>query len=158
MKNSNIIGLQESDCKQIAEKLNTLLANYSIFYQNTRGAHWNIKGDQFFTLHPKFEELYNNLVLKIDEIAERILTLGATPNHNYSDYLTVSSIKESKEVSDGTKCVEQILNSFKTIIELQRELLDITDKAEDEGTNSQMSDYITEQEKEVWMYKAYLGK
>lgn len=158
MNNSIIIGLNEKDCQKIAEKLNVLLANYSIFYQNTRGAHWNIKGDQFFTLHPKFEELYNNLILKIDEIAERILTLGATPKHNYSDYLKVSTIKESKEVSDGTKFVENILDSFKTIISLQRELLDITEEAGDEGTNSQMSDYITEQEKEIWMYNAYLGK
>lgn len=158
MNNSIIIGLNEKDCQKIAEKLNVLLANYSIFYQNTRGAHWNIKGDQFFTLHPKFEELYNNLILKIDEIAERILTLGATPKHNYSDYLKVSTIKESKEVSDGTKFVENILDSFKTIISLQRELLYITEEAGDEGTNSQMSDYITEQEKEIWMYNAYLGK
>lgn len=158
MKNSSIIGLKDADCKKIAEKLNLLLANYSVFYQNTRGAHWNIKGDHFFTLHPKFEELYNGLVLKIDEIAERILTLGATPGHNYSEYLNLSIIKESKEVSNGTKCVENILDSFKTVINLQRELLEITDKAGDEGTNSQMSDYITEQEKEVWMYNAYLGK
>lgn len=158
MKNANIIGLKETDCKKIAEKLNVLLANYSVFYQNTRGAHWNIKGDQFFTLHPKFEELYDNLVLKIDEIAERILTLGATPNHNFSDYLQLSSIKESREVSDANKCVENILNSFKTVIDLQRELLEITAEANDEGTNSQMSDYITEQEKEVWMYNSYLGK
>ncbi len=158
MKNANIIGLQKADCQKIAEKLNILLANYSVFYQNTRGSHWNIKGDQFFTLHPKFEELYNSLVLKIDEIAERILTLGATPAHNYSDYLKTATIQESQEVSDGTKSVEIILNSFKVVIDLQRELLDITDAAGDEGTNSQMSDYITEQEKEVWMYNSYLGK
>ena len=158
MKNESIIGLKDADCKNISEKLNVLLANYSVFYQNTRGAHWNIKGDQFFTLHPKFEELYNNLVLKIDEIAERILTLGSTPNHNYSDYLKLSTIKESTDVSDGSKCVQNILNSFKTVIELQRELLDTTEEAGDEGTNSQMSDYITEQEKEVWMYNSYLGK
>ncbi|PWN68252.1 DNA starvation/stationary phase protection protein [Chryseobacterium phosphatilyticum] len=158
MKNASIIGLKEADCKKISEKLNVLLANYSVFYQNTRGSHWNIKGDQFFTLHPKFEELYNSLVLKIDEIAERILTLGAIPAHNYSDYLKVATIKESKEVSDGTKSVEQILSSFKVVLDLQRELLDITDAAGDEGTNSQMSDYITEQEKEVWMYNSYLGK
>lgn len=157
MKNS-IIGLKEADCKKIAEKLNVLLANYSVFYQNTRGAHWNIKGNQFFTLHPKFEELYNGLVLKIDAIAERILTLGAAPTHNYSEYLKVSTIKESSEVSDANKCVEGILASFKIVIDLQRELLDLTEKAGDEGTNSQMSDYITEQEKEVWMYNAYLAK
>ncbi|MEJ8591558.1 DNA starvation/stationary phase protection protein [Riemerella anatipestifer] len=158
MKNSKIIGLKESDCQNITEKLNILLANYSIFYQNTRGAHWNIKGADFFTLHPKFEELYDSLVLKIDEIAERILTLGATPNHNYSDYLKVSSIKESKEVTDGNKCIEQILESFKIVIDLQREILEIAGEAGDEGTNSQMSDYIKEQEKEVWMYNAFLGK
>ena len=157
MKNSNIIGLREEDCKNIAEKLNILLANYSVFYQNTRGAHWNIKGEQFFVLHPKFEELYDNLVLKIDEIAERILTLGHVPSHNYSDYLKDSTIKESKEVHNGKKCVEDILNSFKVVIDLQRELLEITDKANDEGTNALMSGYITEQEKDVWMYNAYLG-
>lgn len=158
MKNTNFIGLKESDCEMIAEKLNILLANYSIFYQNTRGAHWNIKGNDFFTLHIKFEELYDGLILKIDEIAERILTLGATPNHNFSDYQKLSSIKESKEVTDGNKCVLNILESFKTIIEMQRELLDTTNKAGDEGTNAQISGYITEQEKLVWMYSAYLGK
>lgn len=158
MKNTSIIGLSEESAKVIAEKLNVLLANYSVFYQNTRGAHWNIKGEQFFTLHPKFEELYDSLVLKIDEIAERILTLGATPSHNYSDYLKASTIKESQEVSDGTKCVEQILESFKTLINIQREILDIAGEAGDEATNSQMGDYITEQEKEVWMYNSYLGK
>ena len=158
MKNSNIIGLQEGDCKKIAEKLNVLLANYSIFYQNTRGAHWNIKGNDFFTLHLKFEELYDGLILKIDEIAERILTLGYHPHHNFSDYQKLSTIQESKEVSNGNKCILNILESFKTIIDIQRDLLEITDKARDEGTNAQMSGYITEQEKLVWMYNAYLGK
>lgn len=158
MNNLKIIGLNETDGAQISEKLNILLANYSLFYQNTRGAHWNIKGEKFFTLHPKFEELYDNLVIKIDEIAERILTLGHTPNHNYSDYLTQSTIKESKEVSDADNAVENILASFKVVIDLQRDLLDASEKAGDEGTNAQMSDYITEQEKEVWMYNSYLGK
>ena len=158
MKNSNLIGLKEADCKKIAEKLNVLLANYSVFYQNTRGAHWNVRGEHFFTLHSKFEELYNELIDKIDEIAERILTLGYVPTHNFSDYLEVSTIKESKEVHDGKKCVENILHSLKTVIELQRELLDITEKANDEGTNTLISDYIIKQEKEVWMYNAYLGQ
>lgn len=158
MKRSNLIGLNEAGCKKINVKLNALLANYSIFYQNTRGAHWNIKGDQFFTLHPKFEELYDNLILKIDEIAERILTLKGTPVHNYSEYLKASTIKETKEVSDPTKCVEQILDSFGIVIALERELLDLSADLGDEGTNALMSDYISEQEKEVWMYKAYLGK
>jgi len=157
MKHIHLIGIDPKDCAIIAEKLNVLLANYSVFYQNTRGAHWNIKGDDFFTLHLKFEELYNNLILKIDEVAERILTLGFSPEHNYTSYLEKATIEESKDVSDGNKCVENILKSLKILIQLQRELLTITEKAGDEGTNALMSDYISEQEKEAWMYNSYLG-
>jgi len=158
MKKLNPIGLDEKKSQQLAEKLNLLLANYSIFYQNTRGYHWNIKGDKFFELHLKFEELYNDLLLKIDEIAERILTLGHTPNHRYSDYKSVSGIKESKQVSDGKKAVTDILKSFKSIITLQRQLLSLSADANDEGTNALMSDYIREQEKLVWMYSAFLNQ
>lgn len=158
MSNLNSIGLDSKKAKLLAEKLNDLLANYSIFYQNTRGYHWNIKGEKFFELHLKFEELYNDLLLKIDEVAERILTLGHTPNHNYTDYRKVSKIKESVEVSDGIKAVGNILDSFKTIIILQRELLDLSADADDEGTNALMSDYIRSQEKLVWMYSSFLNK
>lgn len=154
----NAIGLDKKKSKQLAEKLNVLLANYSIFYQNTRGFHWNIKGEKFFELHLKFEELYNDLLLKIDEVAERILTLGFSPEHNYSTYARLSGVKESAKVTDGIKSVEQILESFKTIIILQRELLELSADANDEGTNALMSDYIRAQEKQVWMYSAFLKK
>jgi starvation-inducible DNA-binding protein len=156
MKNLNAIGLDKSKSKELAEKLNILLANYSIFYQNTRGYHWNIKGQKFFELHLKFEELYTDLLLKIDEVAERILTLGHTPLHNYSTYKHTSRITESTEVSDGIKAVENILESFKITITLQREILNLAAETEDEGTNALMSDYIRAQEKLVWMYSAFL--
>jgi starvation-inducible DNA-binding protein len=158
MKSTNAIGLDTIKSQQLADKLNDLLANYSVFYQNTRGYHWNIKGEKFFELHLKFEELYNDLLLKIDEVAERILTLGHSPKHNYSDYMTVSKILESKQVIDGIKAVSNILDSFKTIITLQRELLLLSGEAGDEGTNALMSDYIRAQEKSVWMYSAFLNK
>ncbi|MFZ1806267.1 MAG: Dps family protein [Cyclobacteriaceae bacterium] len=158
MKSTNAIGLEVGKAKQLAKKLNVLLANYSLFYQNTRGYHWNIKGEKFFELHLKFEELYNDLLLKIDEVAERILTLGHSPNHTYSDYADVSTIKESKQVSDGVKAVTNILESFKTLISLQRELLQLSEEAGDEGTNALMSDYIRAQEKLIWMYSAFLNK
>jgi len=72
METLNSIGLNVKKSTELADKLNTLLANYSIFYQNTRGYHWSIKGEKFFELHLKFEELYNDLFIKIDEVAERI--------------------------------------------------------------------------------------
>jgi len=158
MNNKNLIGLDKDKAKHLAEKLNELLANYSIFYQNTRGYHWNIKGEKFFELHLKFEELYNDLFSKIDEVAERILTLGHTPKHNYSDYRTSSKIKESVQISDGIKAVEDILSSFQTIIIFQREILNISGDVGDEGTNALMSDYISLQEKLVWMYSSFLNK
>ncbi len=158
MKNLNAIGLDTAKSKELANKLNVLLANYSVFYQNTRGYHWNIKGEKFFELHLKFEELYNNLLLKIDEVAERILTLGHNPGHRYSDYVKNSLIAESNQVSDGYKAVGEILEALKTLILKQRELLILSADINDEGTNALMSDYIREQEKLVWMYSAFLKK
>ncbi|MCL4116063.1 UNVERIFIED_CONTAM: hypothetical protein GTU68_007465 [Idotea baltica] len=158
MANLNAIGLTVTDSKELADKLNVLLAEYSIFYQNVRGFHWNIKGEKFFELHVKFEELYNDLLLKIDEVAERILTLGYAPNHKYSDYEKIANVKVSSEVSDGIKAVNNILDSFSIIIKMQRDLLTISGEANDEGTNALMSDYIREQEKLVWMYSAFLGR
>ena len=105
----------------------------------------------------KFEELYNDAVLKVDEIAERVLTLGATPLHTFSDYLKYSSIKEAANVKDGNGTVSTTLANLKILLELEREILDLAGDAGDEGTNSQMSDYITQQEKTVWMLTAYLG-
>lgn len=156
MDKKNVIGLDHDKAKKIGIKLNTLLASYSIFYQNTRNYHWNIKGENFFELHIKFEELYTDLFEKIDEIAERILTLGYTPLHNYSDYFTLSKIKESKEVNNGMKAMSDILSSFAIILPLQREILALASDADDEGTVAILSDFIRTQEKLVWMYASCL--
>lgn len=150
------IGLDTNKSKQLAGQLNKLLANYQLFYINTRGFHWNITGDKFFELHAKFEELYTDLLVKVDEVAERILTLGYTPLHAFSDYTQVSTIKEAKNISDGKKAMQNILESFSNLIGLEREILELAADAGDEGTNALMSDYIREQEKLVWMYSAYL--
>ena len=153
---TNFIGLDKGKSKVLSEKLNELLADYSIFYQNIRGYHWNITGDKFFELHAKFQELYEDLFIKIDEVAERIKTLGHTANHQFSVYQKLAKVKESTEVSDGIKDVKDTLESLKIIISLQREILDLSADANDEGTNALMSDYISQQEKLVWMYTAYL--
>ncbi|WKZ64800.1 MAG: Dps family protein [Flavobacteriales bacterium] len=158
MKKTNTIGLDAKKADKLVSGLNRLLANYAVFYQNARGYHWNIKGEKFFELHLKFEELYNDLLLKIDDVAERILTLGGTPEHNYSHYHKVATIKESRHVSDGVAAVKEVLAAFKTVILLQRELLELSADAKDEGTNALMSDYIRAQEKLVWMYSAFLAK
>ncbi len=155
---TNQIGLQTEQSNKLAKELNVLLANYQMFYQNLRGFHWNIQGPSFFELHVKFEELYTDAVIKVDEIAERVLTLGETPYHTFSAYLEHSSIKEAANVKDGQGTVSTTLANLKTLLEMERAILDLAGEAGDEGTNSQMSDYITQQEKTVWMLTAYLGK
>lgn len=153
----NRIGLDEQAASQLIEGLDTLLANYQILYQNVRGYHWNIRGDKFFELHAKFETTYTDLLTKVDEVAERVLTLGGTPSHSYSAYLKASSIKEQTGVHDGVTCVSGLLDGYQTLLQLQRELLSKAAEADDEGTVSLLSDYIASQEKEVWMLSSYIA-
>ncbi len=156
MQTTNI-GLNPEKSKELADNLNDLLANYQLFYMNVRGFHWNIKGEKFFELHVKFEELYNDLILKIDELAERIVTLGHTPLHAFEDYLSISKIAPEKDISDGKVAMNSIVKSFQTVLLKQRALLSMSAEADDEGTNAMMSDYVREQEKLVWMYTSFLG-
>lgn len=158
MKNLNQIGLDQAESFAMIEKLNDLLANYQIAYQNLRGFHWNVKGEKFFVLHEKFEELYDNFAEKIDEIAERILTLGGTPVHAFRGYLELSEIKPVENETDGLKCVQHVLDSFAVLLKKEREILDLAGDHHDEGTNAMASDYIREKEKLVWMYSAFLSK
>ena len=154
---NNQIGLAIDKSSELAQKLNTLLANYQLFYGNARALHWNIKGEKFFELHQKFEELYLDSFEKIDEIAERILTLGESPLHTYSDYLKHAQINEAANISQARESVETVLAGFKTLLEIEREILNLSGDLNDEGTNALMSDYIREQEKSVWMYNAFLN-
>ncbi|MCH7402796.1 DNA starvation/stationary phase protection protein [Belliella kenyensis] len=153
---TNDIGLEIKDSKVLAKKLNELLANYEIYYQNLRNFHWNVSGPNFFELHAKFEELYNAANLGIDEVAERILTLGIRPLSSFDEYIHNAEIKEAKEVGDAKKMVEIVRDNLNTLLKLEREVLDIASEQNDEGTVSLMSEYITGKEKVVWMLSAYL--
>ncbi|MEM0516042.1 Dps family protein [Pseudoalteromonas sp. YIC-827] len=156
MSQVNAIGLDTQETETIIDELNRLLSCYQIQYMNARGFHWNIKGRDFFELHVKFEEIYNLLLEKVDEIAERILTLGGEPLHAFTDYIELSQINEAKNISDGVQAVQNLLDGYTTLIKMQRNILVDASDNEDEGTAALMSDYIKEQEKLVWMLKAYL--
>ncbi|SFZ93891.1 starvation-inducible DNA-binding protein [Flaviramulus basaltis] len=153
----NSLGLDTKKTKDLADDLNQLLANFQIYYQNLRGIHWNIKGKRFFDLHVKFEELYTDANMKVDLIAERILTLGETPLHTFEDYTAKGSVPVGKNISQDEKAVTLIVDSLTQLLKIERQILDKSDDANDEGTNSMMSDFITEQEKTVWMMKAWLS-
>ena len=153
----NHLGLPSKETKKNIDLLNELLANFQVYYQNLRGVHWNIRGKRFFDLHMKFEELYNNAQLRVDEIAERILTLGGTPLHTFADYLDLNKIKVGKNISADEEAVNLVIESLQGLLKLERILLQTSDEINDEGTNSMISDLITEQEKDIWMLQAFLG-
>ncbi len=153
---TNEIGLELKESKPLVKRLNMLLANYQIYYQNLRNFHWNVSGPNFFELHAKFEELYTSGNLAVDAIAERILTLGERPYSSYGEYIENSDIKEAKEVNEAMKMVEIIRNNQNDLLSLERQILEAAGEVGDEGTVSLMSDFITEKEKVVWMLSAYL--
>ena len=154
----NSIGLEVKVAKGLATDLNELLSNFQLYYQNLRGIHWNIKGKRFFDLHVKFEELYDDANMKVDEIAERILTLGGTPLHTFDDYMENVRIPIGKNIYQDEKAVQLIVDSLSGLLSIERTILEKAGDANDEGTNSMMSDFITEQEKTVWMMKAWLNE
>lgn len=154
-KELNVLGLPVKEAEVIAAELNILLSNFQVYYQNLRGLHWNIRGKRFFQLHVKFEELYNDAQLKIDLIAERVLTLGGTPLHTFEDYIANNQLRVGKNISKDTEAVGLIIKSLADLLKIERVILDETAKIDDEGTNSMMSDFIKEQEKTVWMMKAW---
>ncbi|MGF1738329.1 Dps family protein [Photobacterium satsumensis] len=155
MSTQNMIGLDSCKAEELAIQLNKLLANYQVLYMNARGYHWNIKGKEFFELHAKFEEIYTDLQVKIDELAERVLTLGATPSHSFTHYVQVSEIKEHLNSHAGDECVSGLQQGFKVLLGMQRGILALAGEADDEGTAAIMGDYIREQEKLMWMLNAY---
>jgi len=152
----NSIGLPVKETEILVAELNILLSSFQVYYQNLRGLHWNIRGKRFFDLHLKFEELYNDSQLKIDLIAERVLTLGGIPFHTFDDYIKNSKIKVGKNIHNDEEAITLIVNSLTELLKVERVILLQSGTIDDEGTNSMMSDFIKEQEKTIWMMKAWL--
>ncbi|WP_037320948.1 Dps family protein [Salegentibacter sp. Hel_I_6] len=152
------LGLDKEKTKTTVDELNVLLADYHLYYQKLRNFHWNVIGKNFFDLHEKFEELYDEAKLKVDEIAERILTLRYTPISNLTDYLEASSIKESKADLTDYEMIETLLKDHGILLKQMRSVVETADKAGDEGTIDLIGAYIRELEKTSWMLDAWKMK
>ena len=139
---------------EIVRKLNLLLSNYEMYYQNLRALHWNIKGKLFFMLHAKYEELYNEAAEVIDEIAERVLTLDETPLHTYEDFISNSKINAVKNVSEADQSLNIVLQNQETLHSVAYEVNDIASESGDEGTVALISEIISSLEKNIWMLKS----
>lgn len=149
------LNLDKDKITTTAKALDILLADYHLYYQKLRNFHWNIKGKNFFDLHVKFEEMYNDALLKIDEIAERILTLRFQPVSNYSDYLKISNIKEATSEQKDMAMVKALLKDHGTLLKQMREIIEKAGDADDEGTIDLMGGYVAQLEKTSWMLDAW---
>ncbi|WP_224997955.1 Dps family protein [Cesiribacter sp. SM1] len=160
MKNNKhtAIGLSTAGSEQLAELLNGLLADFQLYYQNLRGFHWNVRGQHFFELHARFEQLYTEAQENIDSIAERILTLGYTPLHTFEDYRKVSDIPAHRNLTDGKATVKALVEILQSLLIRERKALQLAQEAADEGTVELLTGLISAQEKHVWMQRAWLNE
>lgn len=151
----NYLNIKEEHLLPVVIELNTLLADYHLYYQKLRNFHWNILGRNFFDLHDQFEEMYTDARIKIDEIAERILTLRYHPMSNLSAYLKTARIKESSGKLQDREMVEEILRAHNILLKQMSEVIAKAEAIKDEGTIDLMGAYIREMEKTSWMLHAW---
>ncbi|HET7360737.1 MAG TPA: DNA starvation/stationary phase protection protein [Salinimicrobium sp.] len=152
------LNLDKKKTESTVKQLNILLADYHMYYQKLRNFHWNIIGKNFFDLHEKFEELYTDAIEKVDEIAERILTLRHEPISNYTDFLKQSNLKESPSNLTDSKMISTLLEDHGKILEQMSKVVETADKNKDEGTIDLIGGYIRELEKTSWMLDAWKMK
>ena len=151
----NYLNISDNKLVPVVGELNMLLADYSVYYQKLRSFHWNVLGQNFFDLHEKFEELYTDARIKVDDIAERVLTLRYHPVSNFSKYLKISSIEEVSPLIDDKEMVSEILSDHQKILKQMKITIEAAEEAGDEGTLDMMGSYIAELEKSSWMLDAW---
>lgn len=151
----NYLNMSDKKLVPVVVELNTLLTNYNVYYQKLRNFHWNILGKNFFELHDQFEQLYTAAQTKIDEIAERILTLKYHPISKMGDYLEISQIEESSPLLTDKEMVEILINDHKILLSQMKVVIDHANNAEDEGTIDMLGAYVRELEKSSWMLNAW---
>ncbi len=144
--------------EKIINRLNDLLAAYQVVYFNTRSSHWMIKGENFFELHKVFETAYNDATVKIDDIAERILTLGGIPKMFATDMIKSSVVKEKKVSGDQTECVKGMIEDQEALEVIENEIVKMADDANDVVTADMLTKYLGQQQKTNWMLYQFLKK
>lgn len=139
-------------------ELNRQLANWSVLYFKLHHYHWFVKGDQFFELHQKFEEFYNEAASYVDQIAEFLLTKGESPISTMREFLEQATIKEAEGNETAEQMVQQVTQDFKTISEEAKAVIKVAKSAGDAATALMLTDHVAKLEKHIWMLTAYTAK
>jgi starvation-inducible DNA-binding protein len=143
--------------KDVIQEINQQVANWTVLYTKLHNYHWYVKGRHFFTLHVKFEELYNEAGTIIDEFAERILALEGKPVATLKECLEMATIKEAKGNEKEEDMVSQLHDDFAKIVDELQKGIEIAEQEEDAATADMMTEVKMSLRKHMWMFKAYLG-
>ncbi|WP_368297354.1 Dps family protein [Cytobacillus firmus] len=143
--------------KELVQAVNQQVANWTVLYVKLHNYHWYIIGKNFFTLHAKFEELYNEANVHVDELAERILALEAKPVATMKEVLETSSLKEATGKENEEQMVQSVVDDFEKMVDELQEAIELAEEAKDEGTGDMLIAVKQSLKKHIWMLKAYLG-
>lgn len=151
------IGIEEKNREAVAKALTKLLADEHVLYNKTRSYHWNVEGSSFLELHRLFEEQYNQIAETIDEIAERVRSLGHYAEGRLKELLKVSELEEPAVPSDPVNQIGNLVVDHETIIRNLRQLAkDFPEKYEDDGSGDFVIGLMQQHEKTAWMLRSYL--
>ncbi len=150
------IGISKKDRAAISDGLSRLLADTYTLYLKTHYFHWNVTGPMFQTLHLMFETQYNELWLATDLVAERIRALGHPAPGTYSEFVKLTSIKETAGVPKATDMIKKLVEGHEAVARTARSLFPVADKAEDEATADLLTQRIQVHEKTAWMLRSLL--
>jgi starvation-inducible DNA-binding protein len=150
-------GIKEQDREQIAQGLSHLLADSYTLYLKTHNYHWNVTGPMFRTLHLMFEEQYNELFLAVDQIAERIRSLGTKAPGSYTEFSSLSKVKDDEGEQDATAMLHSLINAHETVIRTARETLPQAEAANDQVSLDLLTQRLEIHEKTAWMLRSLLA-
>ncbi len=150
------IAAKNSPCTKIADELTHFLADSYLLYLKTQNFHWNVTGPNFYSLHKLFEEQYQELALAVDEIAERIRSLGCFTRASFSEFSTLSSLKEEKHEVDAQNMLKKLMLDHETLSKHASHLIPKFQKSGDEGTADLLIQRMKSHDKAAWMLKSSL--
>ncbi len=142
--------------KEVIEALNKQVAEWTVLYTKLHNYHWYVKGPNFFSLHEKFEELYNEASVYVDDLAERILAIEGNPIATLREALEWSVIEEAEKNLTANQMVEQLSKDFTTVIAQLEEGIQLAEKVNDDMTGEMLLAMVTSLEKHNWMLKSFL--
>lgn len=142
---------------ELGQTINKQVANWNVLYFKLHNYHWYIKGHHFFTLHEKFEELYNEASGYVDELAERALAINAKPIGTLEECLKLASIKEASGEENEESMVKSVMNDFRQIVKELQDGISLAEQANDEVTGDMFIGMKQSLEKHIWMLGAFLG-